>query len=106
MATLFPPSSKPTAIVRRRSNGFGAVRLLDSAFGCLEQPSPPVVTPVERIDWMSRNGTVHSMGYIGVHGINALHKYKYSGVDHSYVAKYVLQPFWSRFVTFFPLWMP
>ncbi|CAN1127267.1 Choline/ethanolaminephosphotransferase 1 [Linum perenne] len=46
------------------------------------------------------------MGYIGSHGIAALHKYKYSGVDHSYVAKYVLQPFWSRCVYFFPLWMP
>ncbi|XP_050223988.1 choline/ethanolaminephosphotransferase 1 [Mercurialis annua] len=46
------------------------------------------------------------MGYIGSHGISALHRYKYSGVDHSYVAKYVLQPFWSRFVNFFPLWMP
>ncbi|KAJ9540156.1 hypothetical protein OSB04_026662 [Centaurea solstitialis] len=33
------------------------------------------------------------------HGINALHKYKYSGVDHSYVAKYVLQPFWTKFIT-------
>lgn len=46
------------------------------------------------------------MGYIGSHGVAELHRYKYSGVDHSYVAKYVLQPFWSRFVTFFPLWMP
>ncbi|KAK9061348.1 hypothetical protein SSX86_018528 [Deinandra increscens subsp. villosa] len=46
------------------------------------------------------------MGYIGAHGVKALHKHKYSGVDHSYVAKYVLQPFWTRFVTFFPLWMP
>ncbi|KAJ6312451.1 hypothetical protein OIU77_014055 [Salix suchowensis] len=46
------------------------------------------------------------MGYIGSHGIAALHRYKYSGVDHSYVAKYVLQPFWSRCVNFFPLWMP
>lgn len=46
------------------------------------------------------------MGYIGAHGISALQRYKYSGVDHSYVAKYVLQPFWSRFVNFFPLWMP
>ncbi|XP_057500511.1 choline/ethanolaminephosphotransferase 1-like [Actinidia eriantha] len=45
------------------------------------------------------------MGYIGSHGVAALHRYKYSGVDHSYVAKYVLQPFWSRFVNFFPLWM-
>lgn len=46
------------------------------------------------------------MGYIGAHGVAALRKYKYSGVDHSYVAKYVLQPFWSRFVHIFPLWMP
>ncbi|CAL2275478.1 unnamed protein product [Prunus armeniaca] len=46
------------------------------------------------------------MGYIGAHGVAALHKYKYSGVDHSYTAKYVLQPFWSRFVKIFPLWMP
>ncbi|KAL8161405.1 hypothetical protein V2J09_012894 [Rumex salicifolius] len=46
------------------------------------------------------------MGYIGAHGVAALKRYKYSGVDHSYVAKYVLQPFWTRFVTFFPLWMP
>ncbi|KAK2420322.1 choline/ethanolaminephosphotransferase [Trifolium repens] len=46
------------------------------------------------------------MGYIGSHGVAALHRYKYSGVDHSYVAKYVLQPFWTRFVHLFPLWMP
>lgn len=46
------------------------------------------------------------MGYIGAHGVAALHRYKYSGVDHSLVAKYVLQPFWTRCVHFFPLWMP
>lgn len=46
------------------------------------------------------------MGYIGRHGIEALQKYKYSGVDRSYMAKFVFQPFWSRFVTIFPLWMP
>lgn len=46
------------------------------------------------------------MGYIGAHGAAALRRYKYSGEDHSFVAKYVLQPFWSRFVNFFPLWMP
>ncbi|XP_044489780.1 choline/ethanolaminephosphotransferase 1 [Mangifera indica] len=46
------------------------------------------------------------MGYIGAHGIAALHRYKYSGIDNSYLAKYVLQPFWSRFVKIFPLWMP
>ncbi|KAL4018533.1 hypothetical protein IC575_022131 [Cucumis melo] len=38
------------------------------------------------------------MGYIGAHGVATLHRYKYSGVDHSYVAKYVLQSFWSHFV--------
>eukprot|EP00262_Sarcandra_glabra_P011326 TRINITY_DN271_c0_g1_i1.p1 TRINITY_DN271_c0_g1~~TRINITY_DN271_c0_g1_i1.p1 ORF type:complete len:390 (-),score=43.51 TRINITY_DN271_c0_g1_i1:306-1475(-) len=46
------------------------------------------------------------MGYVGQHGVAALHKYKYSGVDRSYVAKYVLQPFWRRCVNIFPLWMP
>ncbi|KAF4402697.1 hypothetical protein G4B88_012482 [Cannabis sativa] len=46
------------------------------------------------------------MRYIGAHGIAALHKHKYSGVDNSLLAKYVLQPFWSRFVLIFPLWMP
>eukprot|EP00252_Welwitschia_mirabilis_P026871 TRINITY_DN8981_c0_g1_i1.p1 TRINITY_DN8981_c0_g1~~TRINITY_DN8981_c0_g1_i1.p1 ORF type:complete len:390 (-),score=40.41 TRINITY_DN8981_c0_g1_i1:507-1676(-) len=46
------------------------------------------------------------MGYIGRHGIDTLQRYKYSGVDRSYLAKYVLQPFWSRCVNLFPLWMP
>ncbi|OMO58091.1 CDP-alcohol phosphatidyltransferase [Corchorus olitorius] len=46
------------------------------------------------------------MGYIGSHGVATLHRYRYSGVDHSYLAKYVLQPFWTRCVNFFPLWMP
>ncbi|EYU28927.1 hypothetical protein ABFS82_12G084300 [Erythranthe guttata] len=46
------------------------------------------------------------MGYIGAHGVAALHRHKYSGVDHSLLAKYVLQPFWTRCVNFFPLWMP
>ncbi|KAL3631291.1 Cholinephosphotransferase 1 [Castilleja foliolosa] len=46
------------------------------------------------------------MGYIGAHGVAALHKHKYSGVDHSLLAKYVLQPFWTRCVNLFPLWMP
>ncbi|KAF3329047.1 choline/ethanolaminephosphotransferase 1-like protein [Carex littledalei] len=46
------------------------------------------------------------MGYISQHGVAALHKHKYSGVDNSLVAKYILQPFWTRCVTLFPLWMP
>ncbi|KAL6861852.1 hypothetical protein ACP4OV_017552 [Aristida adscensionis] len=46
------------------------------------------------------------MGFIGAHGVETLKRYRYSGQDHSVVAKYVLQPFWSRCVTLFPLWMP
>ncbi|TVU12157.1 hypothetical protein EJB05_45787 [Eragrostis curvula] len=46
------------------------------------------------------------MGFIGPHGVETLKRYKYSGEDRSVVAKYVLQPFWSRCVTLFPLWMP
>ncbi|XP_022734982.1 choline/ethanolaminephosphotransferase 1-like isoform X2 [Durio zibethinus] len=46
------------------------------------------------------------MGYIGAHGVATLRRYKYSGADNSYLAKYVLQPLWGRFVNFFPLWMP
>lgn len=46
------------------------------------------------------------MGYVGHHGVATLHKYKYSGVDNSLLAKYVLQPFWSKCVNLFPLWMP
>lgn len=46
------------------------------------------------------------MVYIGAHGVAALHKHKYSGVDNSLVAKYILQPFWTRCVNLFPLWMP
>ncbi|PKI53153.1 hypothetical protein CRG98_026458, partial [Punica granatum] len=73
---------------------------------------PPFVTLLESIGpskeiagqglWQK----LKEMGYIGAHGVAALHRYKYSGADHSYLAKYVLQPFWSRFVNFFPLWMP
>ncbi|XP_026436273.1 choline/ethanolaminephosphotransferase 1-like isoform X1 [Papaver somniferum] len=46
------------------------------------------------------------MGYVGVHGVAALKRHKYSGVDNSLVAKYILQPFWTHCVTLFPLWMP
>jgi ethanolaminephosphotransferase len=46
------------------------------------------------------------MGFIGAHGVETLKRYRYSGEDRSVLAKYVLQPFWSRCVTRFPLWMP
>ncbi|KAG0091554.1 hypothetical protein BGZ93_008787 [Podila epicladia] len=34
-----------------------------------------------------------------------LSKYKYSGVDESLLSKYVLGPYWTKLVTFFPLSM-
>lgn len=58
---------------------------------------------VLRWDWLQKE---ERMAYIGAHGVAALHRHKYSGVDNSLLAKYVLQPFWTRCVNFFPLWMP
>lgn len=43
--------------------------------------------------------------FIGPRGLEQLHKYKYRGEDHSLLSKYILQPFWSRFVLLFPLWL-
>lgn len=34
-----------------------------------------------------------------------LKKYKYSSIDNSLVSKYVLKPFYTRFVNVFPLWL-
>jgi len=42
--------------------------------------------------------------FIGARGAAALRRYKYSAVDRSIIAPY-LQPFWTRFVTFVPLWV-
>ncbi|KAL0735188.1 hypothetical protein Bca4012_011398 [Brassica carinata] len=43
------------------------------------------------------------MCYTGARGVAALHRHKYSGVDHSYVAKYVLQPFLESFLSKYSL---
>uniref|UniRef100_A0A0E0CDZ7 Aminoalcoholphosphotransferase n=1 Tax=Oryza meridionalis TaxID=40149 RepID=A0A0E0CDZ7_9ORYZ len=59
-----------------------------------------------RIWGIPRRRRRERMGYVGQHGVATLRRYKYSGVDHSLVAKYILQPFWSRFVNLFPLWFP
>ncbi|KAH0543731.1 hypothetical protein FGG08_001913, partial [Glutinoglossum americanum] len=46
------------------------------------------------------------MVYIRAHQLPRLKEYKYSGVDHSLVSRYVLKPFYTRFVIgLFPLWM-
>jgi len=34
--------------------------------------------------------------YIAPDALPALHSYKYSGVDNSLVAKYIMQPYWYR----------
>ena len=46
------------------------------------------------------------MVYIRAHNLEALHRYKYSGVDHSLVSRYILKPFYTNYVIErFPLWM-
>ncbi|KAJ7894550.1 CDP-alcohol phosphatidyltransferase-domain-containing protein [Mycena leptocephala] len=43
------------------------------------------------------------MGYISKDALQNLHKYAYKGVDKSPLSKYVLNPFWTWFVTLWPL---
>ncbi|KAI9598153.1 ethanolaminephosphotransferase [Syncephalis fuscata] len=45
------------------------------------------------------------MAYLSPTQLENLKKYKYSGVDNSLVSKYILQPYWTRLVELFPLWM-
>ncbi|KAI3659471.1 hypothetical protein MP638_004533 [Amoeboaphelidium occidentale] len=43
--------------------------------------------------------------YVTEEGLKNLKYYKYGAVDLSPLSKYVLQPYWSYMVQFFPLWM-
>ncbi|KDR86099.1 hypothetical protein GALMADRAFT_235335 [Galerina marginata CBS 339.88] len=43
------------------------------------------------------------MGYIPQHSLENLKKYAYKGVDKSLLSRYVLNPFWTWFVTLWPL---
>ncbi|KAJ2912227.1 hypothetical protein MD484_g8183, partial [Candolleomyces efflorescens] len=43
------------------------------------------------------------MGYIPEHLLENLRNYKYRGADKSLVSRYVLNPFWTWFVTLWPL---
>ncbi|KAJ7049606.1 Choline/ethanolaminephosphotransferase [Mycena amicta] len=43
------------------------------------------------------------MGYIPHDALENLHKYTYKGVDKSLTSKYILNPFWTWFVTLWPL---
>ncbi|KAJ7747213.1 hypothetical protein B0H14DRAFT_3117420 [Mycena olivaceomarginata] len=45
------------------------------------------------------------MGFISADALQNLHKYAYKGVDKSPLSKYVLNPFWTWFVTLWPLWV-
>ncbi|KAF2769035.1 Choline/ethanolaminephosphotransferase [Teratosphaeria nubilosa] len=46
------------------------------------------------------------MGYIRAQQLDRLKEYKYSGVDHSLVSRYVLKPYWwSQVIKLFPLSM-
>lgn len=44
--------------------------------------------------------------YIRQSDLRNLKEYKYSGVDHSLVSRYVMKPFYTNvFIHVFPLWM-
>ncbi|KAF7347234.1 Choline ethanolaminephosphotransferase [Mycena venus] len=45
------------------------------------------------------------MGFVSERALQNLHKYAYKGVDKSPLSKYVLNPFWTWFVTLWPLWV-
>ncbi|KAH9950982.1 Choline/ethanolaminephosphotransferase [Amylocystis lapponica] len=45
------------------------------------------------------------MGYIPSHALENLRKYAYKGVDKSLTSKYLLNPFWTWFVTLWPTWV-
>ena len=43
--------------------------------------------------------------YVSKKALQNLKYYKYASQDVSLLSKYVLQPYWSWAVQFFPLWM-
>jgi len=46
------------------------------------------------------------MVYIRQEKLPKLKEYKYSSVDHSYVSKYILKPFYTNVaIKMFPMWM-
>ena len=52
----------------------------------------------------SASESVDKMPVIEKKLLKNLTKYKYSAVDLSPLSRYVLQPYWTKLVTFFPLW--
>ncbi|KAH9170529.1 Choline/ethanolaminephosphotransferase [Lactarius sanguifluus] len=45
------------------------------------------------------------MAYIPSHALAGLRNYRYKGVDKSFLSNYVLNPFWTWFVTLWPTWV-
>ncbi|KAH8992393.1 Choline/ethanolaminephosphotransferase [Lactarius akahatsu] len=45
------------------------------------------------------------MAYIPSHALAGLRNYRYKGVDKSILSNYVLNPFWTWFVTLWPTWV-
>jgi len=43
--------------------------------------------------------------YIPESHLPNLKLYKYNGIDHSLLSRYILQPYWNRLVLLFPTWM-
>lgn len=53
----------------------------------------------------SRLRTCVKMVYIRQRQLPKLHEYKYAGVDHSLLSKYVLKPFYTQVIKLFPMSM-
>lgn len=45
------------------------------------------------------------MVYITDTGLKKLHAHKYSGVDHSYLTRFIFQPYWSWILQYIPLYI-
>jgi hypothetical protein len=45
------------------------------------------------------------MPYIPEDKLEGLTRYRYGGIDKSYVSKHILGPYWTNLVKIFPLWM-
>ena len=63
----------------------------------------PTKTPTKRTTTTANNNK--TTDYVSQEAMDNLKYYKYGSADKSYLTFYVLQPYWSWAVQFFPLWM-
>eukprot|EP01113_Clastostelium_recurvatum_P018304 TRINITY_DN2158_c0_g1_i3.p1 TRINITY_DN2158_c0_g1~~TRINITY_DN2158_c0_g1_i3.p1 ORF type:complete len:430 (+),score=68.63 TRINITY_DN2158_c0_g1_i3:35-1324(+) len=75
--------------------------------------TPSVILTNKRVsaNRSARSATAHPFfslfrgTYVGKAGLESLKTYKYVGIDHSIIAKHIMQPFWTSLVPYLPMWM-